>query len=157
MDKSIGANKRRQDKRHKKPHPVQGSSVKSVAKIEPVATTPLVVIDDRYSKRLIEPNLNSYRNISPIDSGSDDEQLNAADLEKLLYMPPSAGGHFFLSTEKHWEAEAEEQTITSGKTGQYGHYFQVDTKKLNTSIRSIPLFERNEYPKDFSQSERLIL
>lgn len=167
MDKSVGRDKRRKDKQYKKPPPVKSSSSSSAGKPKkeapstnptPVPTSPpLIVYDDPYSKRPIESNWNSSRNLSSGESDSEDNQLRAADFEKLLQMPPSVSGHFFLSTEKHWATDSEEASIAvaGGKSGQqYGQYFQIDTKQLNTSLATIPFYERNEYPCEiFSKHE----
>lgn len=120
-------------------------------------SAPLIVYDDPFSRRPVESNWNSSRNLSSGGSDSEDEQLRAADFEKLLQMPPSVSGHFFLSTEKHWTTDSEDVSITSGsgKPGQqYGQYFQIDTKQLNASLATIPFYERNGYPCEiFSKQE----
>lgn len=163
MDKSVGRDKRRLDKHHKKPPPVKSSAggPKKPPPKEPVppSSAPLIVSDDHFSRRPIESNWNAGKNL-PSSEGSDseDEQLRAADFEKLLQMPPSVSGHFFLSTEKHWISESEEGVIagSGGKGGQqYGQqHFQIDTKQLNASLATIPLHERNGYPSEiFSKRE----
>lgn len=166
MDKSVGRDKRRKDKHHKKPPPEKSSCSSSTGKSQKEASNsnrtaptsaPLIVYDDPYSKRPIESNWNNSRNLSSGDSDSEDEQLRAADFEKLLQMPSSVSGHFFLSTEKHWIIDIDEPSIASGvgKSGQqYGQYFQIDTKQLNASLATIPFYERTGYPCEiFSKRE----
>lgn len=159
MDKKDRANKRRQDKHHKKPPPTKTTSKApkdSQSSSAVSQSAPLIVYDDPYSRRPIEPNWNRERRDLPSDdSGSDDDQLRAADLEKLLQMPPSASGHFFLSNERHWIDETAEPSIVSGKSNQqYGRYFQIDTNKLNVCLSTIPLYERNGYSEElFSERE----
>lgn len=156
MDKSVGRDKRRKDKHHKKPPPVKSGSGTSAGKLQKEAdkanqttSAPLIVYDDPYSRRPIESNWNSSRNLPSGGSDSEDEQLRAADFEKLLLMPPSVSGHFFLSTEKHWTAEDSEEPSSS-----IGQYFQIDTKQLNASLATIPFYERNGYPSEvFSKQE----
>ncbi|XP_058454383.1 uncharacterized protein LOC131432255 [Malaya genurostris] len=157
MDKSIGKDKRRLDKRFKKPPPGKSGNKRqshqkevNVKTVPP--TDPLYVYDDRYSKRTIEPNWNSQQELS---SDSENEQSKAADFENLLHVPHSVSGHFFLSTEKHWVSEAAEPAIISGKSNQqYGNYFKIDTKHLNAGFATIPFHERNGYPADiFSEQE----
>lgn len=120
-------------------------------------SAPLIVYDDPYSRRPIESNWNSSRNLSSGGSDSEDEQLRAADFDTLLQMPISVSGHFFLSTEKHWATTSEDVSITtsSGRSSQlYGQYFQIDTKQLNASLNTIPFNERNGYPSEiFSKQE----
>ncbi|XP_058823882.1 uncharacterized protein LOC131684763 [Topomyia yanbarensis] len=151
MDKSIGKDKRRLDKRHKKPPPVKtgskGQTQKEFKNNKTVPSSePLLVYDDRYSKRNIEPNWNTRQDLS---SDSENEQSRAADFEDLLRVPHSVSGHFFLSNEKHWVSEAAEPAIISGKSNQqFGNYFKIDTKHLNASLATIPFYERNGYPPD---------
>lgn len=154
MDKSAARDKRRKDKHHKKPPPAKpasgGASTKPPKETPPIpSSAPLIVCDvDNFSRRPIESNWNSGKDL-PSSGGSDseDEQLRAADFEKLLQMPPSVSGHLFLSTEKHWLSESEEGI----KTGQH---FQIDTKQLTASLASIPFYERNDYPSElFSKQE----
>ncbi|XP_055605388.1 arp2/3 complex-activating protein rickA [Uranotaenia lowii] len=158
MDKSVGKDKRRQDKAHKKPHPVKqkankiGKPTKEVAPVP--APEPLIDYDDRFSKRPIESNFNC--DLPSSGSDSEDEQQKAADFEKLLQIPASTSGHFFLSSEKHWVKEAQEPSIASGKTAhQYGQYFKIDTAQLNLGLVSIPLHERNHYPVDIFTSREI--
>lgn len=67
-------------------------------------------------------------------------------------MPPSVSGHFFLSTEKHWINENEEQTVSNSTDAQ--QYFQIDTKQLISGLATIPFYERNDYPSHiFSKQE----
>lgn len=158
MDKKDRANKRRQDKHHKKPPPSAAAKDKPGKKEPPAApqqnSAPLIVYDDPYSRRPIEPNWSRDRDLPPASglrdsSDEDDGQLLAADLEKLLQLPPSASGHFFLSTEKHWAAE-DQQTIVSSS----GQHFRIDSKQLNLCLGTIPFHERNGYPVDlFSKRE----
>ncbi|EAT45317.1 AAEL003394-PA [Aedes aegypti] len=158
MDKSVGRDKRRKDKHHKKPPPAKptpGGPNKPQKETVP-ASAPLIVCDDHFSRRPIESNWNSTKNL-PSSEGSDseDEQLRAADFEGLLQMPPSVSGHLFLSTEKHWISESEEGLTSGGKSGQqYGQRFQIDTKQLTASLATIPFYERNDYPSElFSKQE----
>lgn len=146
MDKTVGRDKRLKDKRHKKPPPVKPSPGRPNKPQKEVPTSaPLIVCDDPYSRRQIESNWNSGKNL-PSSEGSDseDEQLRAADFEKLLQMPPSVSGHFFLSTEKHWVSENEEKPVFSSTDAQ--QYFQIDTKLLISGLATIPFYERNDYP-----------
>ncbi|KAL1378705.1 hypothetical protein pipiens_001468 [Culex pipiens pipiens] len=158
MDKKDRANKRRQDKHHKKPPPSAAAAGKDKSSKKdqkpaaaPPSSAPFIVYDDPYSRRPIEPNWSRDRDLPPAaglgdSSDEDDAQLHAADLEKLLQLPPSASGHFFLSTEKHW---AEDQTaIVSGR------HFRIDSKQLNLCLGTIPFHERNGYPAElFSKRE----
>lgn len=152
MDKKDRANKRRQDKHHKKPPPSAAKDKpgkKEVPAVQPQNSAPLIVYDDPYSRRPIEPNWSRDRDLpGPEDSSSDDDgQLLAADLEKLLQLPPSASGHFFLSTEKHWAEDQQQSTVT-------GQHFRIDSKQLNLCLRTIPFHERNGYPVElFSKRE----
>uniref|UniRef100_A0A1Q3FCP3 Uncharacterized protein n=1 Tax=Culex tarsalis TaxID=7177 RepID=A0A1Q3FCP3_CULTA len=152
MDKKDRANKRRQDKHHKKPPPsAVAAKDKSSKKSAPAAAAPssasLIVYDDPYSRRPIEPNWSRDRELSDSDDDENDDQLRAADLEKLLQLPASASGHFFLSTEKHW-AEDQTTAIVSGR------HFRIDSKQLNLCLGTIPFHERNGYPaKLFSKRE----
>lgn len=157
MDKKDRANKRRQDKHHKKPPPSAAAgkekSTKKDQKPAPApSSAPLIVYDDPYARRPIEPNWSRDRDLPPAaglgDSENEDEddQLHAADLEKLLQLPPSASGHFFLSTEKHW---VEDQTAVVS-----GRHFRIDSKQLNLCLGTIPFHERNGYPAElFSKRE----
>lgn len=160
MDKKDRANKRRQDKHHKKPPPSAAAAKDKPGKKEAApavqhqSSAPLIVYDDPYSRRPIEPNWSRDRDLPPVgpeDSSSDDDgQLLAADLEKLLQLPPSASGHFFLSTEKHWieDSQQQQQAIFTGQ------HFRIDSKQLNLCLRTIPFHERNGYPAElFSKRE----
>lgn len=162
MDKKDRANKRRQDKHHKKPPPTAKTSAgdKSSKEQKPPSSAPLIVYDDPFSRRPIESNWSRERDLpvghSDSDDDDEDHQLRAADLEKLLQLPPSASGHFFLSTEKHWIDDQANENIVSGKNQQqqYGQYFRIDTKQLNLSLGTIPFHERNGYSEDlFSKRE----
>ncbi|XP_055550236.1 uncharacterized protein LOC129732882 [Wyeomyia smithii] len=153
MDKSIARAKRRQDKSHKKRPPGKGSEA-APKTTKPVDTPePLIVYDDRYSKRPIQSNWSAQQEISSDES--EDGQSRAADFEKLLRQPHSVSGHFFLSTEKHWVKEASEPVISTGKGNErFANHFKIDTKQLNASFATIPFHERNEYPLEiFTESE----
>lgn len=154
MDKSIAKDKRRKDKCHKKLPKVKAREATQKATKSVVTTSePLVVCDDRYSKRPIESNWPLPEEVSSDES--DDHQSRAANFEELLRLPHSVSGHFFLSTEKHWIREASEPVITTGKSNeQFANHFKIDTKHLNACFSTIPFYERNEYPPEiFVDSE----
>ncbi|XP_053696176.1 uncharacterized protein LOC128743597 [Sabethes cyaneus] len=150
MDKSTAKAKRRQDKCHKKRPPVKASEAPQKSTKSTVSTSePLVIYDDRYSKRPIESNWSVHREISS-ESESEDDQARAADFEELLRLPHSISGHFFLSTEKHWLKEASESPISTGNR------FKIDTKHLNASLATIPFHERNEYHTEIFVDSEII-
>ncbi|XP_052867484.1 uncharacterized protein LOC128273534 [Anopheles cruzii] len=148
MDKASQAAKRRQDKHHKKVPPPKPAKAKQTEK--PKApdvqhTAPLVVVEARYSKRQIEQNWNEKRDLpAGHDDGSDDEQLGAADFEKLLELPASSGGHFLLSSEKHW-LEPDSGLPGADEKNRFGEYFHIDTKQLRASLGAIPFYQRYGY------------
>uniref|UniRef100_A0A182N692 Uncharacterized protein n=1 Tax=Anopheles dirus TaxID=7168 RepID=A0A182N692_9DIPT len=145
MDKSSLAAKRRQDKSHKKVPPPKPTKQRGKPKEPEVQhTAPLVVCDDRYGKRQLQQNWTEERDLPASGSDTEDEQLQAADFEKLLELPPSSGGHFLLSTEKHW---LQPSTDLPGEDehNRYSEYFRIDTKLLNASLGCIPFYERHGY------------
>ncbi|XP_053670046.1 uncharacterized protein LOC128720403 [Anopheles nili] len=148
MDKSSYAAKRRQDKFHKSAHPPNPAKQKSATPKETPAiqhTAPLVVVDSqRYKKRDIQQNWSEEQYPPSCDSDSDDEQLQAADFEHLLELPPSSGGHFLLSTEKHW-LNSDTELPGEDQKNCYSDYFRIDTKLLNASFSCIPFYERHQY------------
>ncbi|XP_050101401.1 uncharacterized protein LOC126581639 [Anopheles aquasalis] len=160
MDKAAQAAKRRQDKSHKRvppPKPNKQTGKPSAAKPEPPEvqhTAPLVVVEARYSKREITQNWTEDRELPAGEgSSSEDEQLNAADFEKLLELPPSSGGHFLLSSEKHW-LNPDTGLPGDDERNGYGEYFRIDTKQLNASLGCIPFYQRQGYDeKLFTASE----
>uniref|UniRef100_A0A182VRD2 Uncharacterized protein n=1 Tax=Anopheles minimus TaxID=112268 RepID=A0A182VRD2_9DIPT len=145
MDKSSYAAKRRQDKFHKKAPPPKPAKQKSTHKEPEVHHTgPLVVCDDRYGKRQLQPNRTDDQDLPSSDSDTDDGQLQAADFEKLLELPPSSANHFLLTSEKRW---LQPDTDLPGEDEQncYSEYFRIDTKLLNASLGCIPFYERQGY------------
>ncbi|XP_058060044.1 uncharacterized protein LOC131210769 [Anopheles bellator] len=148
MDKASQAAKRRQDKHHKKVPPPKPAKAKQTEK--PKApdvqhTAPLVVVEARYSKRQIEQNWTEQRELPKgRNDDSDDEQLGAADFEKLLELPASSGGHFLLSSEKHW-LEPDSGLPGTDEKDRFGQYFHIDTKQLRTSLGAIPFYQRYGY------------
>uniref|UniRef100_A0A2M4CR90 Uncharacterized protein n=1 Tax=Anopheles darlingi TaxID=43151 RepID=A0A2M4CR90_ANODA len=160
MDKAAQAAKRRQDKSHKRvppPKPNKQTGKTAAVKPEPPEvqhTAPLVVVEARYSKREIKQNWTEDRELPTAEgSSSEDEQLNAADFEKLLELPPSSGGHFLLSSEKHW-LNPDTGLPGDDERNGYGEYFRIDTKQLNASLGCIPFYQRQGYDeKLFTGSE----
>uniref|UniRef100_A0A182LRC5 Uncharacterized protein n=1 Tax=Anopheles culicifacies TaxID=139723 RepID=A0A182LRC5_9DIPT len=154
MDKAAYAAKRRQDKFHKKPPAPKPAKQKSTQKAPEVQhTAPLVVCDNRYGKRQLQPNRTEDQDLPSSDSDTDDGQLQAADFEKLLELPPSSANHFLLSSEKRW---LQQDTDLPGEDEQnrYSEYFRIDTKLLNASLGCIPFYERHGYdPALFSTLE----
>ncbi|XP_055638554.1 uncharacterized protein LOC129776752 [Toxorhynchites rutilus septentrionalis] len=163
MDKATARDKRRQDKHHKQPlsdkqkAKIQNATKKNKSLAATVPYLPKLesFYDDSFTKRAIEPNWTSSRDLPASESDSEDDQLNAADFEKLLQMPPTSGGHFVLSTEKHWmNQEGDPSLNTENITQRYGKYFRIDTKELNMCLSTIPLYERNGYSREiFSKQE----
>lgn len=117
-------------------------------------TAPLVVVEARYSKREIKQNWTEDRELPAAEgSSSEDEQLNAADFERLLELPPSSGGHFLLSSEKHW-LNPDTGLPGDDERNSYGEYFRIDTKQLNASLGCIPFYQRQGYDENlFTVSE----
>uniref|UniRef100_A0A182QGX9 Uncharacterized protein n=1 Tax=Anopheles farauti TaxID=69004 RepID=A0A182QGX9_9DIPT len=146
MDKSSLAAKRRQDKSHKKVPPPKPAKQKADKPKAPEVqhTAPLVVHDDRYGKRQLQQNWTEGRDFPPSGSDTEDEQLQAADFEKLLELPPSSGGHFLLSSEKHW-LQSSTDLLGEDENNRYSEYFRIDTKQLNARLGCIPFFERHGY------------
>ncbi|XP_050070712.1 uncharacterized protein LOC126558702 [Anopheles maculipalpis] len=154
MDKAAFAAKRRQDKLHKKPPPPKQTKQKSKQKAPEVQhTAPLVVYDDRYGKRQLQQNWTKDRDLPSSDSDADDGQLQAADFEKLLELPPSSANHFLLSSEKRW-LQPDTELPGDDEKNDYSEYFRIDTKLLNASLGCIPFYERHGYdPELFSTLE----
>uniref|UniRef100_A0A182J1F4 Uncharacterized protein n=1 Tax=Anopheles atroparvus TaxID=41427 RepID=A0A182J1F4_ANOAO len=150
MDKTDLRNKRRQDKSHKKVPPPKPGKQTVTLKVtrttvpEVQHTAPLVVCDQRYGKRQIQQNWTEDRDLPSDGNESEDEQLNAADFEKLLAVPPSTSGHFLLSSEKHWLAP-ETGLLGEDQKTCYNEYFRIDTKLLNASLECIPFHQRLGY------------
>uniref|UniRef100_A0A182PNC9 Uncharacterized protein n=1 Tax=Anopheles epiroticus TaxID=199890 RepID=A0A182PNC9_9DIPT len=146
MDKASFAAKRRQDKFHKKPPPPKPAKQKSGPKPPDVQhTAPLVVCDDRYGKHQIQQNWTEDRDLPTSDSeDTEDEQLQAADFEKLLELPPSSASHFLLSSEKRW-LQPDTDLPGEDEKNRYSEYFRIDTKLLNASLGCIPFYERHGY------------
>lgn len=146
MDKASYAAKRRQDKHHKKAPPPKPAKQKSTQKTTPEVqhTGPLVVCDDRYAKRQLQQNRTEDRGLPSSDSDTDDGQLQAADFEKLLELPPSSANHFLLSSEKRW-LQSESDLPGEDEQNRYSEYFRIDTKQLNASLGCIPFYERHGY------------
>uniref|UniRef100_A0A182TSR2 Uncharacterized protein n=1 Tax=Anopheles melas TaxID=34690 RepID=A0A182TSR2_9DIPT len=137
--------KRRQDKVHKKPPPPKPAKQKGGPKPPEVQhTAPLVVCDDRYGKRQIQQNWTEERNLPSSDSDTEDEQLLAADFEKLLELPASSASHFLLSSEKRW-LQPDTDLPGEDEKNRYSEYFRIDTKLLNASLGCIPFYERHGY------------
>uniref|UniRef100_A0A182KCG0 Uncharacterized protein n=1 Tax=Anopheles christyi TaxID=43041 RepID=A0A182KCG0_9DIPT len=137
--------KRRQDKVHKKPPPPKPTKQRTTTKPPEIQhTAPLVVCDDRYGKREIQQNWTEERNLPSSDSDTEDEQLQAADFEKLLELPPSSATHFLLSSEKRW-LNPDTELPGEDEKNRYSEYFRVDTKLLNASLGCIPFYERHGY------------
>uniref|UniRef100_A0A182SEX8 Uncharacterized protein n=1 Tax=Anopheles maculatus TaxID=74869 RepID=A0A182SEX8_9DIPT len=145
MDKASFAAKRRQDKIHKKAPPPKPAKQKSNQKAPEIQhTAPLVVCDDRYGKRQLQQNWTEDRDLPSSDSDTDDGQLQAADFEKLLELPPSTASHFLLSSEKRW-LQPDTELPGEDEKNRYSELFRIDTKLLNASLGCIPFYERHGY------------
>ncbi|XP_035894653.1 uncharacterized protein LOC118504364 [Anopheles stephensi] len=157
MDKSSFAAKRRQDKLHKKAPPPKPAKQKGNQKAPEVQhTAPLVVCDDRYGKRQLQQNWSEDRDLLSSDSDTDDGQLQAADFEKLLELPPSSASHFLLSSEKRW-LQPDTELPGEDDNNRYSEYFRIDTKLLNASLGCIPFYERHGYEHELFSTLELNL
>ncbi|XP_058115960.1 uncharacterized protein LOC131284429 [Anopheles ziemanni] len=158
MDKTDFRKKRQQDKFHKKAPPQkpnkQPAGPPKTSEVQ--HTAPLIVCDQRYGKRQLQQNWTEDRDRPCDDSESEDEQLNAADFETLLSVPPSTSGHFLLSSEKHWLAP-ETGLIGDDHKNRFSEYFRIDTKLLNASLKCIPFYERHGYDQGLFNADELNL
>ena len=94
--------------------------------------------DSQYSKGTVQVDWEKRKLPEEIEQeeNSEDDQL---DFAELLQMPASVSGHFFFSTEKNWESESSSIINSKAK------YFHLDTKVLNSCLKSIPFNERQGY------------
>lgn len=85
-----------------------------------------------FSKRTLTTNWSKYEEeTNPID---DNEQLCAADFEKLLVTPSPVGSHFVFSTERNWE-----------NTEATSQYFKLNILDLASTLASLPFYVRQGY------------
>lgn len=100
----------------------------------------------KFAKRELVNNWEKYeKEIVEIDN----EQLNAADFEKLLAAPSSIGGHFFFSSEKSWQTDDNTGTAAAAIVSPLAaKYFNLNIQELTKNLQRLPFYVRQEYPKD---------
>lgn len=138
--------------------------------------------ENKYSKRKVINNWDKYEEKSQVDShnnNQDNEQLVAADFQKLLDAPQSIGSHFYFNSEKQWIEEdtsissAPLTTTTTtptlasinnnkfNKIQNQSHqqssqkYFNLNLSLLIEGITSIPFYERQNYPIDLFNNDEI--
>lgn len=110
-------------------------------------------LNKKFAKRELVKNWDKYdKEIIEIDN----EQLNAADFEKLLAAPSSIGNHFFFNSEKNWQTnsnqESDDNQITT--TSLAAKYFNLNIMELTNNLQRLPFYVRQNYSTDlFTKKE----
>lgn len=90
-------------------------------------------------------NWTKYEEIEPDD---DDQQLSAADFERLLITPASLGSHFVFSTEKNWGDDDSATELTQ--------FFKLNLTNLAKSLTTIPFYKRQSYCDNLFDANELV-
>lgn len=95
-----------------------------------------------FVKRKLENNWSKYDELPEDESN---EQMLAANFEDMLLGPKTIGSHFTFNSEKHWNVETSDTSISQAQTD----LFTLNLKLLKYGLGALPFNIRQDYPFDF--------